>query len=411
MVFYRRVGGAGPTSFPLSVAPSSYTLFADVAPVHTPFPSLPSCPPDGPAAVVVSLSGDWTLGAPHPEADRLLASSAPFAAATRARVDAAALGRWDSSLLVFLRELSSRAAAATPPVVLDLSALPGGVRTLLDLAAAPSPSGAPPPPAAPPSFLARVGLATYASFLNLGESLRFADDVVRSFVRLLTGRARFRSDDFWALLHDCGPSALPILSLLAFLIGVILSFLGSVQLKLFGAELYVANAVAIGMTCEMGGLITGILMAGRTAASFAARLGTMQVNEEIDALVTMGFSPMDFLVLPRILALLLMLPLLTLYAMAMGILGGVCVGVGLLDIAPAQYLHQTIASLSLGNIRDGLVKVLAFAFVIAICGCRQGLRCGRSAEAVGTATTSAVVQSLVGLVVADSIISVLYVLF
>jgi phospholipid/cholesterol/gamma-HCH transport system permease protein len=367
--------------------------------------------PDGPSAAVLSLSGDWTLASPHPGADRLLASPAPFGSATRVRVDAAALGRWDSTLLVFLRSLAARAAAATPPAALDLSSLPAGARTLLDLAAAPSPSGAPPPPAVPPSFLARVGLAAHASFLHLGESLRFADDLFRSFGRLLAGRARFRASDFRDLLHDCGPSALPILSLLAFLIGVILSFLGSVQLKLFGAELFVANAVAIGMTREMGGLITGILMAGRTAASFAARLGTMQVNEEIDALLTMGFSPMDFLVLPRTLALLLMLPLLAVYAMAMGILGGACVGVGLLGIAPAQYLHQTVVSLSLAGIRAGLVKVFAFAFVIAICGCRQGLRCGRSAEAVGTATTSAVVQSLVGLVVADSLISVLYVLF
>lgn len=367
--------------------------------------------PDGDSGVVLVLAGDWTLGTPHPDADRFLAAATPFGTSTRARIDAAALGRWDSSLLVFLRELSARAAAATPPVALDLSSLPSGARTLLDLAAAPSPSGAPPPPAAPPSFLARVGLAAHASFRHLGESLRFADDLVRSFGRFFTGRARFRREDFWALLHDCGPAALPILSLLAFLIGVILSFLGSVQLKLFGAEIYVANAVAIGMTCEMGGLITGILMAGRTAASFAARLGTMQVNEEIDALLTMGFSPMDFLVLPRTLALLLMLPLLAIYAMFMGILGGACVGVGLLGLAPSQYLHQTLDSLSLGGIRDGLVKVVAFAVVIAVCGCRQGLRCGRSAEAVGAATTSAVVQSLVGLVVADSIISVIYVLF
>ena len=380
-------------------------------PPASPSPPAVAVHPDGPSVVVVTLSGDWILAAPHPDADRLLTSPAPFGDATRARVDAASLGRWDSALLVFLRALSSRAASATPPVALDLSSLPSGARTLLDLAAAPSPSGVPTPPAPPPSFLARVGLASYSSFTQLGASLRFADDLVRSFARFFAGRARFRREDFWALLHDCGPSALPILSLLAFLIGVILSFLGSVQLKLFGAELYVANAVAIGMTCEMGGLITGILMAGRTAASFAARLGTMQVNEEIDALLTMGFSPMDFLVLPRTLALLLMLPLLALYAMLMGILGGACIGVGLLGIAPAQYLHQTIASLSLGGIRDGLVKVLAFAFVIAICGCRQGLRCGRSAEAVGAATTSAVVQSLVGLVVADSIISVLYVLF
>ena len=361
---------------------------------------------DGARRVLV-LSGDWLAGTPREGVEDVLRGAWPPGG--KLRVEAEGLGRWDSTFLVFLRELGKKAASAGTE--LDLSGLPPGVRTLLELASAPSSSGVPEPPPPPPGWLARIGYASADAAEQLGASLRFTDDLMRSLARFFTGRARFRRADFFALLHDCGPGALPILSLLAFLIGVILSFLGSVQLKLFGAELYVANAVAIGMTNEMAGLITGILMAGRTAASFAARLGTMQVNEEIDALRTLGFSPMDFLALPRTLALVATMPLLALYAMAMGIFGGAVVGVGLLGIVPAQYLNQTISSLSLGGIRDGLVKVVAFAFVIAVCGCRQGLSCGRSAEAVGTATTRAVVQSLVGLVVADSVISVLYVLF
>ena len=356
---------------------------------------------------VLSLSGDWLTEVPREGVEEVLRGAG--ASGGKLRVEAEGLGRWDSTLLVFLREVGEKTASAGTE--LDLSGLPPGVQTLLELASAPSSSGTPEPPSPPPGWLARIGYGAANAAEQLGASLRFGDDLVRSLARFFTGRARFRRADFFVLLHECGPGALPILSLLAFLIGVILSFLGSVQLKLFGAELFVANAVAIGMTHEMAGLITGILMAGRTAASFAARLGTMQVNEEIDALRTLGFQPMDFLALPRTLALVAMMPLLAVYAMAMGILGGGVVGVGLLGIAPAQYVHQTLSSLTLVGIRNGLIKVVAFAFVIAVCGCRQGLMCGRSAEAVGTATTRAVVQSLVGLVVADSLISVMYVLF
>ena len=190
---------------------------------------------------------------------------------------------------------------------------------------------------------------------------------------------------------------------------MILAFLGSVQLKLFGVEIFIADAVAIGMAREMGALMTGILMAGRTGAAFAARLGTMQVNEEIDALRTLGFSPMEFLVLPRVLALVLMMPLLTIYADLLGILGGAAVGIGMLDLSPAQYYHQTVNAIDARAILAGLVKSAVFGVLVAFSGCLQGIRCGRSASAVGEATTAAVVNAIVYIVVADALLSVIYV--
>lgn len=203
---------------------------------------------------------------------------------------------------------------------------------------------------------------------------------------------------------------MPIISLISLLVGMILAFLGSVQLKMFGAEVFVADAVAVGMVREMGALMTGIIMAGRTGAAFAARLGTMQVNEEVDALQTMGFSPMEFLVLPRALALILMMPLLAIYANVLGILGGAIVGILMLDLTPVQYYLQTVGSINLQAIVSGLIKSSVFGVLVAVSGCMQGIRCGRSASAVGEATTAAVVNAIVYIVVADSIISIIYVL-
>ena len=225
---------------------------------------------------------------------------------------------------------------------------------------------------------------------------------------MLRGRAQYRRSDFLAVLQECGPEALPIIALISLLVGMILAFLGSVQLKMFGAEIFVANGVAMGMVREMGALMTGILMAGRTGAAFAARLGTMQVNEEVDALQTMGFSPMEFLVLPRAMALIIMMPLLSIYANVLGILGGAIVGILMLDLTPTQYYLQTLSSITLSSVVSGLVKSSVFGVLVAISGCMQGIRCGRSASAVGEATTAAVVNAIVSIVVADSIISIIY---
>jgi len=158
----------------------------------------------------------------------------------------------------------------------------------------------------------------------------------------------------------------------------------------------------------MGAMMTAIIMAGRTGAAFAAQLGTMQVNEEIDALRTLGISPIDFLVLPRMIALVLMLPLLCLYANLMGILGGAMVGVGMLDLSVVQYFNETRDAIRLTDFMAGLFKSGVFGILIALSGCLRGMQCGRSSSAVGLAATSAVVTGIVAIVVADAVLTVIY---
>jgi len=201
--------------------------------------------------------------------------------------------------------------------------------------------------------------------------------------------------------------ALPIVSLICFLVGLILAFIGAIQLQLFGAQIYVADLVGIAMVRLMAAIMTGIVMAGRTGGAFAAQLGTMQVNQEIDALKTTGISPMEFLVLPRMLALALMMPPLCLYANVMGILGGMVVGVGLLDIGFIEYYQETAKAVGLWNLGIGLFSGLVFGIIVALAGCMRGMQCGRSASAVGDAATSAVVTAIVGIIVSTAVITVL----
>jgi phospholipid/cholesterol/gamma-HCH transport system permease protein len=180
-----------------------------------------------------------------------------------------------------------------------------------------------------------------------------------------------------------------------------------VQLSLFGAEIYVASLVGIAIVRVMGAVMAGIIMAGRTGAAFAARLGTMQVNEEIDALVTLGIDPVEFLVLPRIIALAVMMPLLCLYADVMGIIGGMTVGVLMLDLNMMEYLEMTKKAVRLQDFWIGIFHSAVFGVLVALAGCHRGMRCGRSASAVGDATTSAVVTGIVSIIVATAIITVI----
>jgi phospholipid/cholesterol/gamma-HCH transport system permease protein len=191
------------------------------------------------------------------------------------------------------------------------------------------------------------------------------------------------------------------------LFGLILAFVGAVQLLMFGAQLYVANLVAIAVVRVMGAVMCGVIMSGRIGAAFAAQLGTMQVNEEIDALKTLSISPVEFLVLPRMIALVAMMPLLCLFADVLGIAGGLVVGVFILDINFLQYVKQTEASLNLTQFAIGLVHSVVFGVLVALSGCYKGIKCGRSASAVGAATTSAVVASIVAIVVATALITVM----
>jgi phospholipid/cholesterol/gamma-HCH transport system permease protein len=205
-----------------------------------------------------------------------------------------------------------------------------------------------------------------------------------------------------------GPRALLIVSVISFLVGLILAYLGADQLRLVGAQIFIADLVAIGMVREIGALMTGIIIAGRTGSSFAAQLGTMQVNEEIDALKTLGISPIDFLVLPRILALILMMPLLTLYSGFVGILAGLLISGVIFDIGMFEYYNETVRALELKYFMVGLTKGVVYGAMVAYAGCLRGMQCGRSAVAVGEAATSAVVTSILLITISASILTIIF---
>ncbi|MBF0232207.1 MAG: ABC transporter permease [Desulfamplus sp.] len=209
------------------------------------------------------------------------------------------------------------------------------------------------------------------------------------------------------IIRECSIDALPIVSLISCLVGLILAFVGAVQLVMFGAQIYVASLVGIAMIRVMGAVMAGVIMAGRTGAAFAAQLGTMEVNEEIDALKTLGISPVEFLVMPRVLALSIMMPLLCLYADLMGILGGLIVGVFMLDLNVIEYYNMTRDSVSLNSFWIGIFQSFVFGILVALSGCLRGMQCKRSASAVGEAATSAVVTGIVSIVIATAVITVL----
>ncbi len=361
--------------------------------------------PDG--TLAVRLAGPWLCAAGLPAVEpvrRALAAGG----ARRVVLDGAAIARWDSALLVFTRAVIGLGRMAGAPV--EIQNMPRGAAELLRLAeAVPAGAGLRPGPERV-AWLARVGQSAVRFWTDSRATLAFLGESVMVFGRLLRGRIRWRRRDFWVVVQDCGPAALPIVTVISLLVGTILAFLGALQLKLFGAEIYIADLVGVGMVREMGSLMTGIIMAGRTGAAFAAHLGTMQVNEEIDALRTMGFDPMEFLVLPRELALILMMPLLATYANFVGILGGALAGVLLFDLTFAQYYTQTVNAVTIPAVASGVIKSSVYGVLIAFSGCMQGMFCGRSASAVGAATTAAVVNAIVYIIVADAVISVIYTL-
>lgn len=357
------------------------------------------------AAGVLSLrlAGEWRIAHGLPSADPVV-NALDEAPPARLIVSAEGLAGWDSSLLTFL--LDVHAACSDRRIPCDFAALPEGVRRLLVLATTvPERDDAKRQAEAPP-FFDRLGILSLAMWRYTGEALTFLGECTYSFGRLLRGRCRFRRSDLGLFIQQSGAQALPIVSLIAILIGMILAFVGAVQLRLFGAQAYVANLVGIAMLREMGAMMTAIIMAGRTGAAFAAQLGTMQVNEEVDALRTFGVIPMDYLVMPRMLALILMMPLLCIYADFLGIFGGFLVGTGMLDLSPAQYIEQTLRWLKFKDLMLGIGKSVIFGVIIASCGCYAGIQSGRSAAAVGEATTRAVVTAIVWIIVADGIFAV-----
>ena len=354
------------------------------------------------AGLTITLAGDWIRANTLPDFGPLIAA---MQRANAVHLCGEGINAWDSSLVNLALQLHREGQRQGIALTTEL---PPGAEKLLALATS-----------VPPIATKTVdtSLAARLAVINpLGWAERVGRDVASLFEFIgallsalasgIAGRARVRLTDLLQMAYQTGPNALPIISLSSFLVGLILGYLGAVQLQQFGAGLYVANLVTVGVLREMGALMTAVIIAGRTGAAYAAQLGTMRVNEEIDAIEILGVSTMEFLVLPRVLAVVIMMPLLTLYADVLGILGGGIVASGL-GISPLQYWTQAQSSLGLDHLLVGLFKSVLFGALIGIAGCRAGLNAGRDSAGVGRATTEAVVVALIYLIVADAAVNIL----
>lgn len=355
---------------------------------------------------MLQFHGVWVIHGRPPTADETLHDLDQHPGIQTLEFAVDDMGAWDSALVTFLMRII--AACNARKIEVDQSALPDGVQGLLKLAhAVPERTGARRAEKSEP-FLVHVGKDFVDLVQSTGEIVAFLGLSVLSFRRFLTGKARYRKTDLWLIMQQAGADALPIISLVTFLVGMILAFIGIQQLARFGATIYVADLVGLATVMQIGALITAIVLAGRTGAAFAAQIGTMQVNEEIDALKTLAIDPMDFLVLPRMLALMLMTPLLCVYADLMGILGGALVGTLVGDATLLQYFQQTRAAIGLHHVAQGLINAAVYGAIVAVSGCLRGVQCGRSASSVGLATTSAVVTAIVFIVIAAAVLTIVY---
>jgi phospholipid/cholesterol/gamma-HCH transport system permease protein len=356
--------------------------------------------------LLVNLSGPWRSADRLPDIEDMKIKVYASGEVRRVALEDGGITVWDSGLPIYLVKVKEW--CDKEGVELDVSGLPEGARGLLRLATAvPERKGAR-REAVKKSFIERVGEFVMQSGQSSKGTLTFLGETVIAAGVFLRGRAQYLKADLFLYIQEAGASALGIVTLISFLVGIIIAFIGAVQLALFGAAIYTADLVGIAMVRALGPIMTGIVLAGRTGASYAAQLGTMQVNEEIDALRTLGISPMEFLVMPRMIALILMTPLLCLYADLMGILGGALVGIVLFDITPAEYFYQTKAAIPMHHVWVGLFQGAVYGVLIAVAGCMKGMQCGRSAWEVGSAATSAVVTSITWIIIWCAILTMLF---
>lgn len=361
---------------------------------------------NGSRTLWMELTGDWRIDFSSPSFQEVLPHLDSLPQVSTICLDSQKLTSWDSSLVSFLFRLKEECKKRK--IVLVIDALPQGVKELLSLVqAAQSQKNEKILSSPKSSYLDKIADEFIKIFEGVKKLIDFLGELMLALLSLLQAKAYIRKEDFLRIVQNCGAEAFGLVSLISLLVGIILAFVGALQLMLFGAQIFIADIVGIAMVRVMGAVMTGIIMSGRTAAAFAAELGLMQVNEEIDAFKTMGISPMQFLVLPRFLALVLMMPLLTLYANFMGILGGLIVGSIMFGLNPVEYITRTQEAVGINNLWVGLVHSLVFGVIISIAGCFQGLRASPSALAVGTATTRAVVSAITSIIIATAIITYL----
>lgn len=309
----------------------------------------------------------------------------------------------DSSLASFLVELSRLDAGGQ--IEFDLSSLPENLVNLVRIAQQSSQrEEAEHTAGTRPGWIEAFGNLVIRQVRGSIEIATFTGEWTIALTRLLRGKAKIRWEDFWMIMKSVSTDALPIVALISFLVGVIISFLGAVTLKKFGAEFAVAYLVGFGILREMGAIMTGIIMAGRSGAAFAAQIGSMKINEEIDALKTIGISPIEFIVLPRLLALFIMMPILTLFSNVIGILSGWIVAEGLMGVPGPVFFSEMQSVLYIGDFLLGIFKACVFGILVATAGCLRGLQSGSGADAVGLAATRAVVAGITLIVFANAII-------
>ena len=354
--------------------------------------------------LLAELAGDWVAQSSIPGL-RAIEKELAGGGITALAFDASGLGRWDSGLVALLFKCLGMCEANQ--LEFRAETLPAGMAKLIQLArAVPEKKDAARSTARPP-FLQRVGVSGQAVWEGAAGMLRFVGENVLAFLKMLRGRAQFRWADMFLAMQECGPQALGIVALINFLIGLILAFVGATELARFGASIYTADLVAVASVREMGCIMTGIILCGRTGAAFAAQLGTMKVNQEIEAFQTFGISPVEFLVLPRMLALILVMPLLCIFADVIAIAGGFVVSTLMLHVTPELYLSRTVSAISLASFLLGVCKGTFFGVVVALTGCLRGMQCGTNAAAVGLATTSAVVTGITTIVASDGLFAVI----
>ncbi|MDR0902754.1 MAG: ABC transporter permease [Opitutaceae bacterium] len=353
----------------------------------------------------VRLGGDWQItGAPP--SWRLLAKQAPGggAAITALVFDMGGVGSWDTSLVLFVN--TARQWCAERGARFDGAGLSPKVLALLG-----DVSGAKVTDATADhrrDLSATAGLATLRLIDLSGQMCGFVAECARSAFWLASHPRKLRWRDCVFEMQQCGVMGLPIVGLISFLVGVILAYVASTILRQYGADIFVADFVSLVMVREMGAMMTGVVLAGRTGAAFAAQIANMKAGEEIDALVTLGVRPVDFLVIPRILALGVMMPLLVLYSNALGILGGMVIAMVVLDIPAAAYWVEMLSVIDLSDIGTGLLKAVTFGMIVGMAGCLRGLQARRNAAGVGRAATSAVVTAILFIIMSDALFAVLF---
>lgn len=313
------------------------------------------------------------------------------------------LENWDSSLISFLVECRTYCELKEIECSFDKMSL--GVQKLLKMSqdAIKVEHGN----SQKQSIIQRLGKKSLSIYEDGEKILNFLGLCILSFFRVFSGKGQMRLQDFWFIVQNVSSAALLIVSLISFLTGFIMAFVGAVQLEKFGATIYIADLVGLAMVREMGAIMASVIMCGRTGAAFAATIGTMKVNEELDALTTSGISVVDFVIAPRILALVCMMPLLCVFSDFVGILGGFFVGIGVMNISFIEYFNQTKAAVGLTDFWIGVVKGGVFGGIVAFTGSLRGIQCGSDSGSVGIAATSAVVTGITFIIIADAIFAVI----